>query len=95
MSKYLIERNVPGIGQLSERDIQAIALKSNRVLAEMGPDIQWQHSYVSDDKLYCVYIAKNESLVREHAKRGEFPLNHIYLVNEIIDPTTGEGNMKT
>lgn len=90
MPKYLIERNIPGIGQPSERDIQAIAVKSNRVLGEMGPEIQWQHSYVSDDKLYCLYIATNESLVRQHAEKGDFPLNNIYPVKGTIDPTTGE-----
>ena len=91
MPKYLIERDVPGLGGLSERDLQAMALKSNRVLNELGADIQWQHSYVSNDKLYCVYIAPDESLIREHARRGEFPLTEIYPVNSLIDPTTGEG----
>ncbi len=89
MPKYLIERDVPGIGDLQERDLQAMALKSNRVLSEMS-DIQWQESYVSDEKLYCVYIADNESLVREHAEKGEFPLNKIYPVHKMMDPTTGE-----
>lgn len=90
MPKYLIERDVPGLGDLSERDLQALALKSNRVLSELGTDIHWQHSYVSDDKLYCVYIAPDESLIHEHAKRGEFPLKKVYPVKTLIDPSTAE-----
>lgn len=90
MPKYLIERDVPGLGKLTDRDLQAMTLKSNRVLSDLGTDVQWQHSYVSDDKLYCVYIAKNKSLVRQHAERGEFPITEIYNVKTIIDPTTGE-----
>ncbi len=92
MPKYLIERDVPGLGKLSTRDLQAMAIKSNRVLEEQGPDIQWQHSYVSDDKLYCVYISKDESLIHEHAKRGEFPIKKVYPVKTLMDPTTGEEN---
>lgn len=90
MPKYLIERDAPQVGQLSERDRQAMAMKSNRVLRQLGPDIQWQHSYVSGDKIYCVYIAKNESLIREHSRLGDIPLTSIYPVKTIIDPTTGE-----
>lgn len=90
MPKFIIERDIPGMGKLSERDRQAIALKSNRVLSELGPDIQWQHSYVSEDKLHCVYIARDEALIREHAKRGDFPVTEIYPVKGLMDPTTGE-----
>ncbi len=90
MPKYLIERDVPGIGKMSARDLQALSLKSNRVLHEMGPDIHWLESYVSGDKLHCVYIAPNQEMLREHAKRGEFPLTHIFEVKTMIDPTTGE-----
>lgn len=90
MPKYLIEREVPGAGNLSERDRQAIALKSNRVLHEMGPDIHWLETYISDDHLHCVYIAPNEEMLREHAKQGEFPITRIYEVKAIMDPTTGE-----
>ncbi|HYW35214.1 MAG TPA: DUF4242 domain-containing protein [Balneolaceae bacterium] len=92
MPKYLIERDAPGVGNLSARDLQALSLKSNKVLKEMGDDIQWQESYVSGDKLYCVYIARDEDLIREHAKRGEFPLTNIFPVKTMIDPTTGENN---
>lgn len=90
MPKYLIERDIPGMGKLSKRDLQAIALKSNRVLHELGPDIHWQHSYISDNKLFCVYIAPDETLIREHAKRGEFPVTEIYPIGSMMDPTTGE-----
>lgn len=90
MPKYLIERDVPGLGQFSERDLQALSLKSVRVLHGLGPEIQWLHSYVSDDKLCCVYIAPDETLIREHAERGAFPLNQINEVKTLIDPTTAE-----
>lgn len=89
MPKYLIERNVPGIGSLSARDLKALSIKSNKVLSDMA-NIQWQESYVSGDKLHCIYIADNEDLVREHAKRGEFPMTNIYEVGKMIDPTTAE-----
>lgn len=90
MPKYLIERDVPGLGQFSERDLQALALKSVRVLHGLGPEIQWLHSYVSDDKLCCVYIAPDEALIREHAEQGGFPCNRINEVKTMIDPTTAE-----
>lgn len=90
MPRYLIERDVPGIGNLSDGDIQAMSFKSNTVLAELGPEIQWQQSYVCDDKLYCVYISKNEDLIREHAKRGEFPLTRIIRFDKVVDPATAE-----
>jgi hypothetical protein len=90
MPKYLIERHVPNAGNLSPKDLQSMAAKSCDVLETMGPSIQWQHSYVVGDRLYCVYIAPNEDLVREHAKRGGFPVNSVMRVSTIIDPTTRE-----
>lgn len=90
MPKYLIQRDAPGIGTLSERELQALSLKSNRVLEQLGPGIQWLHSFVSDDQLCCVYISQNEDLIREHAQRGEFPLTRITQVKTMIDPTTAD-----
>lgn len=90
MPKYLIERDAPGLGGLSQRDLQAMALKSNRVLGEVGGGIQWQHSYVTDDKLCCVYISPNEDLIRAHAERGAFPLTRINRIQSMMDPTTAE-----
>jgi Protein of unknown function (DUF4242) len=88
MPKYVIEREIPGAGKLSAADLQGISQKSCGVLKEMGPQVQWVESYVTDDKIYCVYIAANEELIREHAKRGGFPANRISQVRTIIDPTT-------
>ena len=88
MNKYVIEREIPGAGQLSASDLQSISQKSCGVLKELGPQVQWVESYVTDDKIYCVYLAANEELVREHAKRGGFPANRISQVRTIIDPTT-------
>ena len=88
MHKFVIEREIPGAGKLSAGDLQGISQKSCSVLKEMGPQIQWVESYVTDDKVYCVYIAASEDLVREHAKRGGFPANRISLVRTTIDPTT-------
>ena len=90
MPKYVIEREIPGVGKLSPAELQAISQKSCGVLREMGPAIQWVHSYVTDNKIYCVYIAPNEGTVREHAQRGGFPANHISEVKAVIDPTTSE-----
>ncbi len=90
MPKYVIEREIPGAGDLSPEQLQAISQKSCGVLRDLGPQIQWQHSYVTDNKVYCVYIAPNEQLVREHAKKGGFPANKISVVRDIIDPTTAE-----
>jgi hypothetical protein len=90
MPKYVIEREMPGVGKLSEEEIQAASQRSCSVLREMGPAIQWLHSYVTDDKLYCVYIAPSEDAIREHAQRGGFPANRIAQVGRVIDPTTGE-----
>ena len=90
MPKYVIEREIPGVGKLASSDLQAIAQKSCSVLNALGPSIQWIQSYVVDDKIYCVYIAPNEALVREHAQKGGFPANKISQVRATIDPTTSE-----
>ena len=90
MPKYVIERNIPGAGKLSKQDLQGISQKSCGVLEKLGPQIQWVHSYVTGDKIYCVYIAPNEEMVREHAKRGGFPADSISAVKSVIDPTTAE-----
>ncbi|MDL2716377.1 MAG: DUF4242 domain-containing protein [Acidobacteriota bacterium] len=90
MPKYVIEREIPGAGSLSAADLQGIAQKSCSVLSAMGPQIQWVESYVTPDKIYCVYIAPNEELVREHASRGGFPANRVSEIKRMIDPTTAE-----
>jgi len=90
MPKYLIEREIPGAGKLSANELQAISQKSCEVLNKMGPQIQWVQSYVTGDKIYCVYIAPNEQMVREHAKQGNFPANRVSQITTIIDPTTSE-----
>ena len=90
MPKFVIERQIPGAGQLTAAQLQEISQKSCGVLAQLGPRVQWVHSYVTDDKVYCVYIADNAELVREHAKRGGFPANTISQVRQVIDPTTAE-----
>ena len=90
MPKYVIERSIPGVGKLTRQQLQDLSNHSFKVLCEMGnKGIQWQHSYVTDDKIYCVYIADNEDLLREHGKKGEFPVTQISKVAEIIDLTTG------
>jgi len=91
MPKYIIERSIPQAGQLSAQELQAISQQSNGVLHEMGPQIQWLHSFVTDDKLYCTYIAPDEEMVREHARRGGFPANQVSVIRRVIDPTTAEG----
>ena len=91
MPKYVIERELPGAGDLSPEELQAISQKSCGVLEEMGPRIQWVHSYVTDNKVYCVYVAPNEEMVREHAQKGGFPANVVARVARVIDPTTSEG----
>jgi hypothetical protein len=91
MPKYVIEREIPDAGNLSAEQLQAISQKSCGVLNHLGPQIQWVQSYVTDDKIYCVYIAPNEGMVREHAKQGGFPANRISEVKQVIDPTTAEG----
>lgn len=90
MPKYVIERDLPDAGKLSDAELQGISAKSCDVLRQMGPDIQWQESYVTDDKIYCVYIASNEDLLREHAAQGGFPISGIATVRKVIDPTTSE-----
>jgi cell division inhibitor SulA len=90
MPKYVIEREIPNAGKLSAEELQGISQQSCNVLQQLGPSIQWVHSYVTDDKVYCVYIAPNEELIREHATRGGFPANRISQVREVIDPTTSE-----
>lgn len=90
MPKYVIEREIPGIGSLSPAALKAASQKSCSVLEALGPKVQWLHSYVTPDKLYCVYIAPDENHVREHAKRGNLPANHVNRVTTIIDPTTAE-----
>ena len=90
MPRYVIERELPGAGKFSPRELQAVAQKSCTVLKQMGPQIQWVHSYVTDNKVYCVYIAADEAAVREHARQGGFPANRISEVRAIIDPTTSE-----
>lgn len=90
MPKYVIEREIPGAGDLSLDELQGISRKSCSVLQEMGPKIQWQQSYVTGDKIYCVYIAPDEDAVREHAAKGGFPANRVSKVETVIDPTTSE-----
>jgi hypothetical protein len=90
MPKYVIEREIPGAGNLSPAQLQAISQTSCGVLRKLGPEIQWVQSYVTGDKVYCVYIAPNEQLVREHAAQGGFPANSVAEVKTIIDPTTAE-----
>jgi hypothetical protein len=90
MPKYLIEREIPDAGKLSRKQLQAISQKSCSVLRNLGPQIQWVESYVTDDRIYCVYIAPSEEQIREHARQGGFPANRISEVRAIIDPTTSE-----
>ena len=90
MPKYMIEREIPGAGKLSPQELKAISQKSCGVLSGMGPQIQWLQSYVTGDKVYCVYIAPNEDMVRDHARQGGFPANRVSEVKSIIDPTTAE-----
>jgi hypothetical protein len=90
MPKFVIEREIPEAGKLSPEQLKAISQRSCSVLRELGPQIQWVQSFVTDDKIYCVYIAPNEDMIRRHAQMGEFPANRISQVRSIIDPTTGE-----
>ena len=90
MPKYVIEREIPNAGEIPAEELQAISQKSCAVLEEMGPRIQWVHSYVTEDKIYCVYIAPNKEMVRAHASRGGFPANNVAEVKSIIDSTTAE-----
>jgi hypothetical protein len=90
MPKFVIEREIPNVGSLSPEQLQAVAQKSCSVLQNLGPQINWLHSYVTDNKIYCIYIAPNEEMVREHASQGGFPANSIARVRHVIDPTTSE-----
>ena len=90
MPQFVIEREIPGAGNLSDAELQAVAKKSVGVLKEMGPEIKWLHSYVTGDKIYCVYLAPDEETVREHARRGGFPANRVSAVRRLIDPGTAD-----
>ena len=91
MPKFVIEREIPGAGDLTAEELRAVSQKSCGVLQNMGPQIQWVQSYVTGDKIYCVYIAPDEAMVREHAAQGGFPANRVSEVKSVIDPTTAEG----
>jgi hypothetical protein len=91
MPKYVIERDIPGLGDMTEQELRAVSQKSRSVLTELGTQVQWDHSYVTQDKMYCVYVADSDELVREHARRGGFPANSVSAVSTIIGPTTAEG----
>ncbi|MCI0419385.1 MAG: DUF4242 domain-containing protein [Acidobacteria bacterium] len=91
MPKFVIERDIPGLGKLTPQELQGISQKSCNVLAQMGPQIQWLESYVTADRLYCVYIAPSREAVQEHAQLGGFPADRISEVKSVIDPTTAEG----
>src|SRR5688572_5883233 len=95
MPKYVIERELPGAGKLSPTELQGISQKSCGVLSELGPQVQWLHSFVTDNKIYCVYIAPNADAIREHARRGGFPANEVNQVRAVIDPTTAEAAAST
>jgi hypothetical protein len=88
--KYVIERGLPGAGALSNEELQAISKKSNKVIGELGPEIRWLTSYVTDDKIYCVYVAPDEDILQEHARCGGFPADRISVVSAVIDPSTGD-----
>lgn len=90
MPEYVIERDMPGVGKLGPSDLKAASQTSCSVLRELGPDIQWVHSYVTDDKIYCIYRAPDEAIIRRHAELGGFPANRISQVRTIIDPTTAD-----
>jgi hypothetical protein len=88
--KFIIERDMPGVGQLTADDLRGASQKSNKVIADLGPEIKWLHSYVTNDKLYCVYIAPDEDIIYEHARCGGFPANSVTRIETIIDPSTGD-----
>jgi hypothetical protein len=90
MPKFLIEREIPGLGSLSADELRAVSQKSNGVLADLAPRVQWQQSYITQDALFCIYIADDEAAVREHARVGGFPANRVLQVGGVIDPTTGD-----
>ena len=91
MPKYVIEREIPNAGKLTQQELQAISQKSCGILHKLGPQVQWVESFVTDDKIYCVYIAPNEEMVREHARRGGFLANRVAAIRSVIGPTTAEG----
>ena len=93
MPRFLIERDVPGAGGLTAQDLVDVSTKSNEVLAAMAPRAQWEHTYITGDQMYCVYIAEDEEAVREHGRRGGFPVNRISRVVTVIDPTTAEASL--
>jgi hypothetical protein len=90
MPRFVIERDIPGVGKLSQQELKAISQKSCGVIEKLGPQIQWVHSYITNDKIYCVYLAANEDVIREHARQGGFPANRISAVKAVIDPVTAE-----
>ena len=90
MPKYVIERELPGAGSLSAEDLRDISQKSNRVICDLGPEIRWLQSYVTDDKIYCVYVAPDEDILFEHARCGGFPADKVSRVTTVIDPSTGD-----
>lgn len=94
MPKYVIEREIAGAGNLSSHELQGVSQKSCNILNEMGPGIQWVESYVTDDKIYCIYIAPDEAAIREHAEKGEFPVNRIAEIKTMIDPTSAEKTLQ-
>jgi hypothetical protein len=90
MPKYVVEREIPGAGKMSAAELKSVSQKSCGVLSSLGPNVQWLHSYVTDDKIYCIYIARDETLVRRHAELGSFPANKISRVKAVIDVTSAE-----
>jgi predicted Rdx family selenoprotein len=90
MPKFVIERDLPGAGKLTSEELQGVSQKSCEVLKNLGPEINWIQSYVTDDKIYCIYVAPNEEMIREHAKQGGFPADRISEIRSVIDPTTAE-----
>ena len=90
MPQYVIERTVPGVGEMSAAELRQIAAQSNKVIRELGPDVQWVHSYVVSDKIFCVYNASNEDIIREHGRCGGFPVDAVLEVSTVINPTTAE-----
>ena len=92
MKRFVIEREMPGVGTLAREQMRAAAEKSNKVLRDLGADIQWDHSYVTQDKIYCVYLAKDEAIIRKHAELAGFPANKVSEVKRVIDPTTAAAN---
>ena len=90
MPKYVIERDLPGAGKLSTEELRSISQQSNKVIADLGPEIRWLQSYVTDDKLYCIYVAPDSDIIYEHARCGGFPANRVSLVSRVIDPSTGD-----